>query len=303
MRIAILGLGGIAQKAYLPLLTGRADLEILLSARTEASVRQTQARYRIEQGTTDLDEVLNRRPEAAFVLTPNDTHYEIARRLLEGGVDVYLEKPAALSATEAEDLAALAGRLGRVLVVGFNRRYAPLHLRTRQILGDRPVTMAIFQKYRASPGYPNLARQYLDDTIHQIDLLRFFCGEAQPVLTLQQSREGRVASSTTAVALDGGGIAQVITCHQAGRWQERYEIHAEGLSILIDAFSRARVITPENEALFEEEYSYWTPTLEGRGFVGQVNHFLECVRRGADPLNTAREAAKSQRLMEAMLEK
>ena len=86
MQIAILGLGDIARKAYLPLLGSRAELDILLFNRSSGSLHAIQQQYRIREAVQSLEEVIRRRPQTAFVLTPKETHFEIVRQLLEAGI-------------------------------------------------------------------------------------------------------------------------------------------------------------------------------------------------------------------------
>ena len=304
MRVAIIGLGGIARKAYLPLLTTWEGVEVLLCSRTPATVAQLQAQYHLPQGTTDLEELLSWRPQAALVLTPSPTHRAIAGRLLEAGVDVFVEKPATMRCAETQELAELAEARERVLMVSFNRRYAPLHRQARALWGDRTVGLCVLEKHRASAAHPDLFSNYIDDTIHIIDLLRFFCGDGEVVDTVQQMRQGRLVGAVSTVALQGGGYGMVITSLQAGRWTERYALHGDGASMYLDAFSRLRLSTGEEERVWGEGWaSTWTPTLETRGFADQIAHFFECVRSREQPLTSGWEALKTQRLLEEMVAK
>ena len=302
MRVAIIGLGSIARKAYLPLLTTWEGVEVLLCSRTPATVERLQAQYHLPQGTTDLKELLSWKPQAAFVLTPSPTHRAIAGRLLEAGVDVFVEKPATMRSAETQELAELADAWERVLMVSFNRRYAPLHRQARELWGDRAAGLCVLQKHRASAAHPDLFSNYIDDTIHIIDLLRFFCGDGEVVGTVQQMRQGRLVGAISTVALQSGGYGMVVTSLQAGRWSERYTLHGDGASMYLDAFSRLRLLTEEGEQVWEEDYaSTWRPTLEARGFVGQTAHFFECVRSREQPLTSGWEAMKTQLLLEAMV--
>jgi virulence factor len=301
MRVAIIGLGGIARKAYLPLLTAWEGVEVLLCSRTPATVERLQAQYRLPRGTTDLDELLSWKPQAAFVLTPSPTHGAIAGQMLEAGMDVFVEKPATMRSAETRELAELADASERVLMVSFNRRYAPLHRQARALWGDRTVGLCVLEKHRASAAHPDLFSNYIDDTIHIIDLLRFFCGDGEVVGTVQQMRQGRLVGAVSTVALQGGcGI--VVTSLQAGRWTERYALHGDGVSMYLDAFSRLRLITGEEEQVWEEgRVGTWTPTLETRGFADQIAHFFDCVRTRQQPFTSGWEALKTQRLLEEMV--
>src|SRR5687768_14963102 len=104
MRIAIIGLGGIATKAYLPLLASWEGIELLLYGRKPEAVARHRAGYRLPNGTSDWAEMLRYRPHAAFVLTSSETHFEIASALLAAGVDVFVEKPATLHSEQTEEL-------------------------------------------------------------------------------------------------------------------------------------------------------------------------------------------------------
>ena len=302
MRVAIIGLGDIARKAYLPLLTAWEGIEVLLCSRTPATVERLQAQYHLPRGTTDLDEVLSWKPQAAFVLTPSPTHRTIAGRILEAGVDVFVEKPATMRSAETQELAELADARERVLMVSFNRRYAPLHRQARELWGDRAVGLCVLQKHRASAAHPDLFSNYIDDTIHIIDLLRFFCGDGEVVSTVRQVRQGRLVGAVSMVVLQSGGYGMVVTSLQAGRWSERYTLHGDGASMYLDAFSRLCLVTEDEERVWEEDYaSTWKPTLETRGFAGQIAHFFECVRSREQPLTSGWEALKTQLLLEAMV--
>jgi virulence factor len=304
MRVAIIGLGDIAAKAYLPLLTTWEGVEILLCSYTTATVGRLQAQYRLLGGTTDLDELLSLEPQAAFVLTPSPTHRAIAGRMLEAGVDVFVEKPVTMHSAETRELAELAEARERVLMVSFNRRYAPLHRQARELWGDRAVGLCVLEKHRSSAAHPDLFSNYIDDTIHIIDLLRFFCGDGEVVGTVQHKRQGRLVGAVSMVALQGGGYGMVVTSLQAGRWTERYTLHGDGATMYLDAFSRLRLVTEEGEQVWEEDYAgSWKTTLEARGFADQVAHFFECVRSRKQPLTSGWEALKTQLLLEAMVAK
>ena len=300
-RIAIIGLGGIAQKAYLPILAASQDIEPLFCSRTQSTVASLCAQYRVSNGTTHLDELLAWQPQAAFVLTPTPTHYDIATRLLSAGVDVFLEKPATLTSQQAQQLSQQAEAHNRVLMVGFNRRYAPLHRLARQLWGERRVDTASFVKHRSRGFHPDLFVHYTEEMIHLIDTLRFLCGEGK-ALTTHYQQEDQFLWGASTVALENGGFATLLASLRAGHWKEQYALHGEGASLYVDAFSRVVFIDGGERRVWEETYdSSWKTTLEGRGFAGQIAHFLECVETRRQPQTSGWEALKTQQLAEAMI--
>ncbi len=83
----------------------------------------------------DLDNLLAKRSFGmAVVSTPAATHYDVAARCLEAGLDVLAEKPLTLNAAEAVRLANLARRKRRILMVGHTFLYNPAVRKMRDLL-------------------------------------------------------------------------------------------------------------------------------------------------------------------------
>jgi predicted dehydrogenase len=66
MKVAILGLGDIAQKAYLPILTAHESVDLMFYNRSEDRLKTIQARYRVEDGTTSLAQVIDSQAQSCL---------------------------------------------------------------------------------------------------------------------------------------------------------------------------------------------------------------------------------------------
>jgi virulence factor len=199
-------------------------------------------------------------------------------------------------------LAVLAKKHDRVLAVGYNRRYSLLYRQAKEILGDRRVELAVIQKHRTEASNPSLFAQYLDDTIHQIDLMRFYCGDAEAADTQYQMREGVLVSAVSTVRLPAGGQGIITICNQSSAWQESATLHTADLSVHVDAFQCLRVMRDDREEVFgTDRAGKWLTSLKERGFYGEVDHFLHCVRARENPQTDAAEAAKTQLLLENLV--
>jgi UDP-2-acetamido-3-amino-2,3-dideoxy-glucuronate N-acetyltransferase len=98
----------------------------------EASVLE---KYPSVRFTRDYSEVLELSSIDAVVLaTPAATHFEMARRALLAGKDVFVEKPLALKASDGADLVDLAARKGRILMVGHILQYHPAVLKLKELI-------------------------------------------------------------------------------------------------------------------------------------------------------------------------
>ena len=65
-KIAVIGLGSICQKAYMPILGAQKDLELMLYNRSPEPLADTQKKYRIDYGTNSIDQLIDDKPQAAF---------------------------------------------------------------------------------------------------------------------------------------------------------------------------------------------------------------------------------------------
>ena len=76
MRLAIIGLGAIAKKAYLPILTVKEDVELLISTRNKAVLEEISNKYNIDRAYTNIENLLKEDIDAAIISTHADGHYE-----------------------------------------------------------------------------------------------------------------------------------------------------------------------------------------------------------------------------------
>lgn len=303
MRLAIIGTGGIAQKAYFPLLAVMPNVEIVgVYSYTQAHVDEACQRWGYPFGTKNLKEILALKLKAALVVSSTESHYAICREMLENGIDVYSEKSLSTSSKQSLDLARIAHENKRILAVGFNRRYALLYKQAKEILGNRKVNLAVIQKHRTQASNPTLFEQYLDDTIHQIDLMRFYCGDVSPSSTVVEKKNNMVTTAVSTVEIPGGGTGVIMICNHAGSWQESVTLHAQGLSIQVDAFQRLRVMFDDHEEIYgTDRAGKWITGMKERGFYGELAHFFDCVQTRQEPITNAREAAKTQQLLEGLV--
>jgi UDP-2-acetamido-3-amino-2,3-dideoxy-glucuronate N-acetyltransferase len=84
---------------------------------------------------TDFEQLLGRDSLNALVIaTPSTTHFALAKKGLQSGRDVMVEKPMALELGEAEELVRLAGRAGRILMLGHVLLYHPAVSRLKSMV-------------------------------------------------------------------------------------------------------------------------------------------------------------------------
>jgi predicted dehydrogenase len=102
-------------------------------------------RYPTASITGDFDEMLaDPALEAVVIATPVVTHYELAKRALEAGKHVLVEKPPALSAAEAEELCALAEEHDLVLLPGYLLLYHPGVAKLKELIESGELGQVLY---------------------------------------------------------------------------------------------------------------------------------------------------------------
>jgi predicted dehydrogenase len=152
--VSVIGAGSYATNEFLPLLAKKSDVRLrgIVSA-TGVRAKALGEKYGFETCASEADGVIaDDQTDCVFILTRHDTHASLAAAALERGKHVFVEKPLALNHQELERVIEAQQRSGgRHVMVGFNRRYAPLALRMKDFVGQR--AQPAFLIYRANVGY------------------------------------------------------------------------------------------------------------------------------------------------------
>ncbi|WP_441251778.1 Gfo/Idh/MocA family protein [Kitasatospora sp. McL0602] len=293
MPVGVIGLGDIAQKAYLPVLTAQPGLDLRLMTRDKAKLDRIGEQYRLQHRYTDLGELIDSGLRAAFVHAATDQHVPIVEQLLTAGVDVYVDKPLDHTLDGARRLVDLAERTGRSLLVGFNRRHAPGYLLAK----ERPRDLILLQKNRE--GLPEAARTLVyDDFIHVVDSLRFLVpGEIQHVDVRSRTRGGLVEHLVLTLAGEGFTALGVMN-RCSGSTEEILEVSgADSKRVVVNL---AEVIDHKGQPTVRRRGD-WVSVARQRGIEQVVLHFLDAVRSGRTV--DARDALRTHELCEQIVER
>ena len=126
LKIGIIGLGDVARKAYLPVISKK-KVECHLFSRNNTTIQKIAESYRFSNTHSSLDSLIRTGIHAAFVHSSTSSHFEIVETLLQNNIHVYVDKPLTYDLPSSERLIALAHEKNLILLVGFNRRYAPAY--------------------------------------------------------------------------------------------------------------------------------------------------------------------------------
>ncbi|MGW1075990.1 Gfo/Idh/MocA family protein [Streptomyces sp. NPDC002537] len=293
MKVGCIGLGDIAEKAYLPVLGLRPELELHLHTRTEATLHRVADSYHVpaERRHTTLDSLLATGLDAAFVHAATAAHPALVTRLLEAGVPVYVDKPLAYDLATSERLVRLAQERGVSLMVGFNRRYAPGYVQC----ADHPRDLILLQKNRV--GLAEDPRTLvLDDFIHVVDTLRFLApGPVEHVDVRARVRDG--LAEHVVLQLSGDGFTAIGVMNRlSGSTEEILEV--SGQDTKRQVVNLAEVIDHKGQPTVRRRGD-WVPVARQRGIEQIVLAFLDAVRAGK--LLDAGDALRTHELCEEIV--
>ena len=273
MRVAVIGLGSIATKAYLPVLMSTPGVTPVLVSRSRETVERVGHAYRVPEQYTSLDDAITSGLDAATVHSPTRTHPEIVETLVRAGVPVLVDKPLADDAATAATLASTAAAQGVSLMVGFNRRFAPAY---RELAGWPDRDVVTLQKHRDEPLGPARAMVF-DDYVHVLDTLRFLVPSPLTDVVVH-TRVDASGCRRLAVQFTGEGrIATGIMSWTAGMAHEHLDVIGDGrrrqvtdLADVVDLDGTERLTRRDG----------WQPATTLRGFDAMCAHFLDAVREG-----------------------
>jgi len=178
IKIGIVGCGRWGRNIIRTLIELRAGypldiLSVVTTGKPEnARIIEEQFGLRCE---TDLSGLLDQNPRAVFITTPDETHFEIAHRILERGISAFVEKPIALTLPETEKLIEIAAQKNAIVSTGHLLMFHPcisLIYDRLQAYGQRPK--AIFSSRLAQIGLKGGQTVLRSSLVHDLAMVDFF---------------------------------------------------------------------------------------------------------------------------------
>ena len=295
LKIGIIGLGDIAQKAYLPVLCSK-DLEIHLFTRNQERLVQIGRQYRITNIHTSLDSILKSGISGAFVHTATESHLNIIQTLLMHDIHVYVDKPISYDYASSKEMIDLAISRSLNLMVGFNRRYAPAYQELKQLVNPN---MIILQKNRHSlPG--DIRTFVFDDFIHVIDTMRYlFTLPVKEILVRGMKREGLLIHVIIQLIAENGSTAIGIMNRDSGTLEEKIEVFSSEEKKTV--INMTDLSTMRQKVKTTAGISDWESTLSKRGFENIIKDFLYTLESGNKPQFSMEDALMTHEMCEKVV--
>jgi virulence factor len=294
MRIGLIGLGDIAQKAYLPVISNMDGVTPVLCTRAPNVLARLVQTYNLKEGYSDVSDLIRANIDGAMVHTSTEHHVEIIEKLLRAGIPTFVDKPVSYKLAETKRVLELSANKNLPFFVGFNRRYAPL---ISNINETSPVQIKM-QKNRVN--LPASQQTFIyDDFIHVLDTLRFLSnGNIDQLNVFSYYKDHQLASID--VNWQSG---QTMICGSMNRIcgveEEILELCGQQQKWLVSRLSQGWHYTSKHKT--ELSFSDWDPTLYKRGFVTMLEAFIKQVEMNKSDGNQLDDILKTHQLCDQVL--
>ncbi|MFZ4533649.1 MAG: Gfo/Idh/MocA family protein [Alsobacter sp.] len=282
----------------------------------------------------NLDAMLDHeRPHGVVVATPTPSHEAIGLAAIAAGAHLLVEKPIAVDLPAAARLVEAAAKRGVRILVGHHRRHNPIGAEARRIVADgeigRLLAVNVLWAVLKPRDYFDIAWRtqtgagpVMTNLIHEVDLLRFICGEIAFVSAATGHFGRGLAVEDTAAALlrfENGALG-TITASDAAPSPWSWDANTgENPTIAISRGNFARYLGSEGSLEFPDlqiwRYAHgretgWNQPLlrESRlqpmadAYQCQLAHFCAVIRGEAEPLSSGEDASRTLAATVAILQ-
>ncbi len=284
LRVAIVGCGKIADSHAAQLQRVKNCRIVAVCDREGLMAQQLRERFPIDSAFDDLDAMLDQaRPDVVHITTPPQSHFPIAKRCLEHGCHVYVEKPFTVDARQAAELIGLAQASGLKLTAGHDDQFSHVSRRLRALvqagyLGGPPLHMESYYCYELTGAY---AKPLLGDKQYWVrelpgQLLQNIIshGIARIAEYLHTETPAILAHGFTSPYLRGLGEEEIIDeLRVVISEQNRATAYFTFSSQMRPALHQFRVYGPRNGLILDED-NQTLLRLRGKRFLSYAEKFI-----------------------------
>lgn len=306
-RIAVMGCGQWGQN-HVRTLAGIGRLGAISDSH---SSRAHEIAHRYGVPALNFDDILQSNEiDAAVLALPPRLHGRVARRLMEAGKDVLVEKPIALDVEDARATQETARQTGRVMMVGHVLRYHPVFQRLCEVVEEGRIgAVRHIIATRLGLGRFLGMDAVWDLAPHDLSLVLKLAGGRSPqtIETLRRT----VLSDETDVAdirMDfGDGLSAEVHVSRVSPFRDRRlsVVGTEGMITFDDlapegqklAFYAHRVWREDEAFAFRNAEPDYLATEPGLPLDRELRHFIHCIETRSEPETGAAEAVETVRIL------
>jgi predicted dehydrogenase/threonine dehydrogenase-like Zn-dependent dehydrogenase len=286
LAIGFIGAGNYANSMLLPHLAKLPGAQLAHVATTRSlTAVNAQRRFGFTTASTSEDAVLQDTSlDAIFIVTRHHTHARLVCRALETGKAVFVEKPLALTRDELQQILETVTSTGNDrLMVGFNRRFAPLLQTMRAQFGSPKGGSAA--RYLVNAGrlesdswYTNAeleGSRFAGEGGHFIDTLGWWVGSSPESVFAVSGPDAGDLQATVKFQNGATGVISYVTTGNPRYQKETVDAAAGGRSARLDNFAKASVWSGRKQSTTRARGG------QDKGQASELASFVQAVRTGA----------------------
>ena len=286
LAIGFIGAGNYASSMLLPNLArlDKAHLAHVATTRSLSAVN-AQRRFEFTTASTNADAVFEDATlDAIFIVTRHHSHADMVCRALETGKAVFVEKPLALTRDQIDRVVEVIAKTGNDrLMVGFNRRFAPLLTQMRSqfgLAGSSSVTRYLVNAgpLAADSWYGNDALEgsrFIGEGGHFIDTLSWWAGSLPEEVYAVKGPEKDDVQVTLRFENGSSGVISYVTAGNSRYPKETLDAAAGGRSARLDNFRKATVWSGRRQSTMRPRGG------QDKGQRAELTQFVEATLTGA----------------------
>ncbi len=252
--VALIGAGSFARSVLLPAFKATAWTPVAIASSTGVGPVQLGRKYGFAYATTDIEAVLrDERVQAVAIATRHSSHAALVTRALRAGKDVFVEKPLAVDLEGLRSVCTAQAESGRRVLVGFNRRFAPLIVRLRAFFGERHGPLVMSMRVNAGPLAQHWSQaaaeggRIIGEGCHFVDLLTFLAGAPVQSVFAEAVRgpAGAPEENLCATLRFTDGSVATLNYNALGDTalpKEQLEVFGDGKAAALDDFTSLRLV-------------------------------------------------------------
>lgn len=251
-----------------------------------------------------LEELLER-VDLVSVATPTRFHYDNARRCIDAGVDVLIEKPFVEDPRRGRELIRAADRADVTLQVGHVERFNPAVETLGEIVPELDVLAVEARRLGPPPERRIEDTAVMDLMIHDVDVLCSLFGWDVAELEATGTADGRHA--TAMVAFEDGPSCTVTASRVTQRKVRELTLTARDCYVVVDFIDQSvqihrqsvpEYVTQNGDVRYRHESLVENPAVEtGEPLKRELAAFVEAARTGTEPAVTGEEALNALALV------
>jgi predicted dehydrogenase len=264
--------------------SGRADVVAIADPNPRRRARAAD-RARHARVVSSLDDALGIAADCAVIATPPATHAPLALRAMEAGLDVFVEKPLAMTAADADRCALRAAALGRVGMVGHLLRYHPTVARLIELVHAGELgRLSHFGAVRFSIAGDRSTSTLWNLGPHDLSVLAAL--DPAPVARIESFAAAESEQVGLEARLESGLVASIELSRAHPRKVRQMRVVGLRKTALFDDVGAPDRLTLRSSTGLEQVRVEWREPL-----AVEVAHFLDCVETRGHPLTPFEDGA------------